>query len=233
MGSKLKILLSTVLKVGNKLNTNGDDSTTIKGFTVDSLLKLGQTKAYNKKTTVLHYLIQILHQNSPEVLRVRDELANVPFAAKESMSEILKEYEKLNVDLQHLHDEHSKRTESTPNALSAKISTTKQKIELLDRDIKQIQHSASDLLAYFGEDPKTPSEVFFSTLCSFLDAFDTAKAEVERQWSNSKTPTKTRTASFHQEAHDASITRHRSHSTTSKLKSPKSHKSKVYKTHKF
>lgn len=61
---RLRTLLGIVLEIGNRLNTAGSVSTNKAGaFSLDSLLKLNHTKAFDKKTTVLHYIVLIVRRN--------------------------------------------------------------------------------------------------------------------------------------------------------------------------
>lgn len=94
----LKLLLGTVLKLGNTLNGSGDDNG-IRGFTVDSLLRLGHTKAVNHKTTVLHYLVRLIKKNLPQVLDFQQELKRVPLAARESFDGLNDDFGKLRAGL--------------------------------------------------------------------------------------------------------------------------------------
>ncbi|OWZ05782.1 hypothetical protein PHMEG_00022060 [Phytophthora megakarya] len=104
-GSRLlKTLLAMVLKLGNTLNGSGE-SNEIKGFTVDSLLRLGHTKAVNQKTTVLHYLVRLVKKNHPQVLDFQAELRSVPLASRESFDTIDEEFKKLERGLTSLTTE--------------------------------------------------------------------------------------------------------------------------------
>lgn len=42
------------------------------GFTLDSLLKLNTAKAFDKKTSILHYLVMIARRNDPTLLDFKD-----------------------------------------------------------------------------------------------------------------------------------------------------------------
>jgi len=55
MSLRLKKVLKTILKVGNQMNDGADHL----GFTLDSLLKLQSAKAYDKKTSILQYVIML------------------------------------------------------------------------------------------------------------------------------------------------------------------------------
>ena len=104
-GSRLlKSLLAIVLKLGNTLNGSKEDNG-IKGFTVDSLLRLGHTKAVNQKTTVLHYLVRLMKKNHVQVLDFQAELPSVALAARESFATIDAEFAKLGKGLASLRTE--------------------------------------------------------------------------------------------------------------------------------
>ncbi|KAI9918626.1 hypothetical protein PsorP6_011864 [Peronosclerospora sorghi] len=59
-----------------------------KGFTVDSLLRLGHMKAVNPKTTVLHYLVRLVKKNGSQVLDFHAGLQSGPLAAREEFETI-------------------------------------------------------------------------------------------------------------------------------------------------
>lgn len=42
------------------------------GFTLDSLLKLNAAKAFDKKTSILHYLVMLSMRNDPSLLDFKD-----------------------------------------------------------------------------------------------------------------------------------------------------------------
>lgn len=42
------------------------------GFTLDSLLKLNTAKAFDKKTSILHYLVMLARRNDPTLLDFKD-----------------------------------------------------------------------------------------------------------------------------------------------------------------
>jgi hypothetical protein len=46
------------------------------------LLKLGSTKAVDQKTTLLHYLVNTIHNNDESTLSFSDDLANVGAAVR-------------------------------------------------------------------------------------------------------------------------------------------------------
>lgn len=85
MSGKLKKVLKTILKVGNQLN-EGEDH---KGFTVDSLLKLNSAKAFDKKTSVLQYVVKLILRNDEEALKFPEELKNIAEASRFGLDGII------------------------------------------------------------------------------------------------------------------------------------------------
>ena len=63
----------TILKVGNQIN----DGESNMGFTMDSLLKLNTSKAFDKKTSVLQYVITLLFRNDLDALLFTEDLKSV------------------------------------------------------------------------------------------------------------------------------------------------------------
>lgn len=101
---RLQTIMAMILTLVNEINTGGDGNEAA-GFTLDALLKLNevrrtpfvvlsafhdrllclsffrtfvsQAKAFDKKTSVLHYLVKLMKQNDESLLRVRDDLGHV------------------------------------------------------------------------------------------------------------------------------------------------------------
>eukprot|EP00644_Phytophthora_capsici_P014633 jgi/Phyca11/573652/estExt2_Genewise1.C_PHYCAscaffold_540263 len=175
-GSRLlKTLLAMVLKLGNTLNGGGEENG-IKGFTVDSLLRLGHTKAVNQKTTVLHYLVRLVKKNHPQVLDFQSELRSVPLAARESFDTIDEEFKKLEKGLTGLNTElgllekqavESIGVEVAIKAMKTAVYDIEVQLKALVGEIARAKEEVSNVLDYFGEDPKRNPTEFFTTLASF------------------------------------------------------------------
>ncbi|CAM9254483.1 unnamed protein product, partial [Ectocarpus fasciculatus] len=78
LSDRLRRVLKVILKVGNQIN-DGDKQA---GFTLDSLLKLHSAKAYDKKTSVLQYIVSLISRNDPGILLFPEDLAHVGPASK-------------------------------------------------------------------------------------------------------------------------------------------------------
>jgi formin 2 len=78
MSVRLKKVLKTILKVGNQMN-DGEEHL---GFSLDVLLKLSSAKAFDKKTTILQYVIMLIYRNDERCLFFPDDLRNCAEASR-------------------------------------------------------------------------------------------------------------------------------------------------------
>jgi hypothetical protein len=80
--SGLRKVLGIVLSLGNRLNAAGcTNKGEAEAITLDSLLKLKQVKAFDKKTCLLQWMVSVARRNNASLVHFKDELASV-FAAK-------------------------------------------------------------------------------------------------------------------------------------------------------
>ena len=80
-------MLKTILRVGNQLN----DGAKQEGFTLDSLLKLQSAKAFDRKTSVLQYVVTLVHRNDPDCLKFPEDFASIGEAARLTLDTIMAE----------------------------------------------------------------------------------------------------------------------------------------------
>ena len=101
--TRLRQLLGIVLQFGNRLNTAGKNNKNKAGaFTLDSLLKLSQAKAFDKKTTFLHYVVMIVHRNNELLLNFTDDLPTVLKADKVYWDQCLQDLEEVENQLENV-----------------------------------------------------------------------------------------------------------------------------------
>lgn len=103
MSLKFKKVLKTILKVGNSLNDKEQ-----KGFSIDSLSKLSSAKAFDNKTSVLQYIVMVIHKNEQACLSFPEELNRLSDAAKFTKeiinSEINLLKKELNISIKSMED---------------------------------------------------------------------------------------------------------------------------------
>ena len=99
---RLRQLLGIILTFGNRLNTAGNKKRKAGAFTLDSLLKLNQAKAFDKKTTFLHYVILIIQRNNEILLRFKDDLSTVFKADKIFWDQCLTDLDEVESQLENV-----------------------------------------------------------------------------------------------------------------------------------
>jgi len=100
---RLRKLLGIVLNVGNRLNTAGVSGKSKAGaFKLDSLLKLNHAKAFDKKTTFLHYIVLVVQRNNELLLRFKDDLPTVMKADRVYWDQVEQDLEEVENQLENV-----------------------------------------------------------------------------------------------------------------------------------
>jgi len=73
---KLRKLMAMILTVVNQINTGGEGKLAM-GFTLDALLKLNEAKAFDRRTSVLHYLVKLVKKNDESLLTFAEDISSV------------------------------------------------------------------------------------------------------------------------------------------------------------
>lgn len=112
---KLRKLFGIVLNVGNRLNTAGpSDKRKARAFSIQSLLKLNQAKAFDNKTTFLQYVVLVVQRNNEKLLNFSDDLPTVAKADKIYWDQCINELEEMETQLEivrklALHEANAKK----------------------------------------------------------------------------------------------------------------------------
>ncbi|KAL3810986.1 hypothetical protein ACHAXA_006538, partial [Cyclostephanos tholiformis] len=100
---RLRKLFGIVLNIGNRLNTAGPGQKRKAGaFSIKSLLKLNQAKAFDNKTTFLHYVVLVVQRNSEALLSFKDDLPTVFKAEKIYWDQCVSELEEVETQLENV-----------------------------------------------------------------------------------------------------------------------------------
>ncbi|KAL7553233.1 hypothetical protein ACHAWF_017316 [Thalassiosira exigua] len=100
---RLRKLFGIVLNIGNRLNTAGPGQKRKAGaFTIKSLLKLNQAKAFDNKTTFLHYVVLVVQRNSEGLLDFKEDLPTVSKAGKIYWDQCVSELEEVETQLENV-----------------------------------------------------------------------------------------------------------------------------------
>jgi hypothetical protein len=187
--TRLKKVLKAILKIVNQLHDDPQEKCA--GISVDSLLKLSNAKAFDKKTSVLQYVIAVIQRHEQDALLFPEDLKNLSDSAKLTLESINSERTALESELlQYLQALHSvvKKNKQSNKAESAKTKST---INDFEAQLKPMCHELSQrylklsakfslILRYFGEDPNLKCEGFFVPLNKFVADFIATRTQVEK-----------------------------------------------------
>ncbi|XP_071036300.1 protein diaphanous isoform X2 [Parasteatoda tepidariorum] len=98
---KFCLLLQIILLIGNYMNAGSRNEQAV-GFEISLLTKLNSTKAADHKTTLLHYLAEVIEQKYPDVLNFAEELMHVDRAARVSSEQIQKNLSQMKKSVKQL-----------------------------------------------------------------------------------------------------------------------------------
>jgi Formin Homology 2 Domain len=167
-----KKVLKTILKVGNQMN----DGEKHLGFTLDSLLKLQSAKAFDKKTSILQYVIMLIYRNDEKCLDFPNELTHCAEASRLTLDSAHQEQvalkqgheASLRIVSAALHQDASSTVLTAMSVMTSFLSEAKQMLEELSAKVNGVKAKFASVLAYFGEESGMSSQDFFSTLTAFI-----------------------------------------------------------------
>jgi hypothetical protein len=188
MSPGLRKVLKVILKVINQLN----DGQAKAGFRMDTLLKLSNTKAFDKKTSILQYIVKLLGRSDASSLQFPTELGHVPAAENMDTTAIGKDIDELERDLKKSVDEDLAALEKMTST-DAADSPGARGIESMRAFLEKAQgvlaetRAAFDVahgkfegvLKYFGEPSSVKSNELFHTLQLFTQEFQKAKDDYD------------------------------------------------------
>lgn len=158
--------------------------------TIPPPLQLIDTKGTSKSTTLLHFLVDAVEKNFPNVLAFLEELDECGLASKVSRSEMAVEYQAIESDLNKLEAELQEhypikqdqdegieldKFSSAMHAFYKEASTEFKRICMLS---KKMDESYDQAVRFYGEDPKKmqPDE-FFGIFKEFTDSWEKCSAD--------------------------------------------------------
>jgi len=88
--NKFKGILQLVLALGNCLN-EGTFSGDANGFKVEGILKLKDTRSNTGNYTLLHYLVDLMEEKRPDLLKFAEQMPHLKPGARDRMTLIIQE----------------------------------------------------------------------------------------------------------------------------------------------
>lgn len=173
---KLSKILEIVLLCGNFLNSGSTRGPAF-GFELSFLTKLENTKDLNKQT-LLHFIVNTIENEHPELLSFGDDLPQVEIAARVSFAKIHDNMEMLIDSVKQLNWALTNLKE--PQTSDDKFRDVMSNIAIqYNHDVKELTEATArlesqykDIGEYFVFDPENyPMENFFSDIKNFKTMF--------------------------------------------------------------
>ena len=194
---QVKQIMETVLALGNYVNGSTSRGQCV-GFKLDALLKIGNTRGNDGKTTLMMYLCRLLGDDQLDFVEVADAVNE---AAKLTMSQIDTDFGALRKQTKQMASEVESAANAPPNSRSEDdgfLTTMKPVSAMATKKVSQLEEEKAKMVAAFnslvksyGEDPgKSGPEVFFSLWSKFFGQIEEAckandKLEREKAKANS------------------------------------------------
>lgn len=183
---KLKKLLEIVLAYGNYMNRGQRGNAS--GFTVSSLNKIIDTKSsINKNITLLHYLLETLEKQFPDVSNLEGDLSHIKLAAKVNFTELDKDLlfvkkglSEIEKELEYLRSRNRDSRDKFVPVMTDFITVATYNFSEVEEAYVEMKQKYERAVKSFCEDLKQQPDEFFSTFDLFLTSFAEAKNENDR-----------------------------------------------------
>uniref|UniRef100_UPI00398EEFCA formin-like protein 1 n=1 Tax=Pristiophorus japonicus TaxID=55135 RepID=UPI00398EEFCA len=174
--AKLKRILEIILAFGNYMNSSKKGA--VYGFRLQSLDLLLETKSTDRKQTLMNYIVDIIHDQYPELNTFHTELLFVDKAAAVSLENVIQDVRSLNQGMELTRKAFM--VQDTSLLLKEFLSSNSEKVDKLQKDSKTAQEAYQSVIEYFGEDIKTmPPSMFYPFFVRFIKAYKQAEQENE------------------------------------------------------
>ncbi|OCT60055.1 formin-like protein 1 [Xenopus laevis] len=173
---KLKGILELVLAFGNYMNSSKRGAAY--GFRLQSLDVLLETKSTDRKQTLLHYMIRVIHEKYSHLSSFHSDLHFMDKAATVSLDAVLADVKSLQAGMEQAQKEFTKQEDCL--ILNDFIKSNMEGLKQLAADAKTAQEAYDAAVGYFGENSKTtPPSTFFPIFVRFVKAYKQAQQDLE------------------------------------------------------
>lgn len=180
---KFAKILELILLFGNYMNSGSKNGQAF-GFEISFLTKLTNTKDFDNKQTLLHYMVETIENKFPELLNFGEELPHVERAARVSLENIQKTMHQMTTSLKNLRSdlENSKVPQSPDDrfvdVMGDFAMQCKDQVDVLVKMKNKMESYYKEVGEYFAFDTnKYPMEEFFSDIKTFKELFSQAYRE--------------------------------------------------------
>ncbi|TNN18204.1 FH2 domain-containing protein [Schistosoma japonicum] len=145
-------LLQTVLEIGNYMNKGGNLGSAT-GFKISSLLKLSEVRSNDPKITLLHFLVQELKTNNPQMLLITETMPQLKEASDVSLDSIIKEINRFRSRLQNMAQYVDEETFEEQSRIREFIEQSNHELDDVQTQVKIAQDLEIKCAQYFCECP--------------------------------------------------------------------------------
>uniref|UniRef100_A0A8C9VWY9 Formin-like 3 n=1 Tax=Scleropages formosus TaxID=113540 RepID=A0A8C9VWY9_SCLFO len=165
--AKMPLLMQIILALGNYMNSSKRGS--VYGFKLQSLDLLLDTKSTDRMITLLHYIALVVKEKYPELANFFNELHFVEKAATVSLENVLLDVRELGQGMELIRRECGLHDQAV---LRTFLQSSEPQLVTLQKDSKMAEEAFSNVVLYFGENPKTtPPSVFFPVFVRFVKSY--------------------------------------------------------------
>ena len=107
-------LLEIILLIGNIMNTGSRNAESV-GFDISYLPKLCNTKDRDNKSTLLHFLVETVEKNHPELLNFHEELMHLEKSARVSIENVQKSLKQMDNNIKNLETDLKNARNTDPD----------------------------------------------------------------------------------------------------------------------
>lgn len=181
---KFAKILELTLLFGNYMNSGSKNGEAF-GFEISFLTKLTNTKDYENKHTLLHYMVETIENKFPELLNFPEELPHVDRAARVSLENIQKLMHQMTTSLKNLKSdlENNKTSQSADDKFLEVMGEftvqCNEQVDVLVKMKNKMESYYKEVGEYFSFDTnKYPMEEFFSDIKTFKELFISSHREI-------------------------------------------------------
>ena len=175
---KFAKILELILLIGNIMNTGSKNAQSV-GFDISYLPKLNNTKDRENKDTLLHFLVEYVERDYPELLSFADEMIHLDSASRvsiEAIQKLLKQMDSsiknLEMDLKNAARAPLERDDKFAEAMGDFCVDARSQCDTLQAMFKKMESSYGELEKFYVFDKqKYTLEEFITDVKTFKNQF--------------------------------------------------------------
>lgn len=146
--------------------------------------RISQAIAFNKRTSVLQYLVSIIVKNDKDILHVSEDFMPVRATKKNVLATISDQLADLRNGIELVNKmvkEYSPGTGNIATEMAYFSKTAESRVRQAAERFNEANSNFANLLGFFGEEDIIKPEAFFSTINKFVYMVDETSKEISRK----------------------------------------------------